>query len=151
LAEVDRCKPLLPKLRWEGEGSIYAAYLRCLGTLLERTEPDAPKFMHSEAWQIKTCQTALGGWAQMRYAFALQTKQSIRYLCQGEEESGFLEPVPEFYGRFKALSERIHTSLTKSDVFNEKHIQQELLDEFQSAIKIFHKAKKDKNGILALT
>ena len=45
--------------------NLYADYLRCLGVLLERTEPDAPEFMRREPWRVKTCQTALAGWAQM--------------------------------------------------------------------------------------
>ena len=64
LEATDACKPLF-------KGSnLYADYLRCLGTLMEEIEPDAPKFMRNEPWRIKTTLTALGGWAQMRHTWA---------------------------------------------------------------------------------
>ncbi|MGD9126280.1 MAG: DUF3160 domain-containing protein, partial [Planctomycetia bacterium] len=60
--------------------SLYFEYLDVLKTLLAKPEPDAPDFMKGEAWQRKSCNTVLAGWAQLRHTWALQAKQSVHYL-----------------------------------------------------------------------
>ena len=74
LAQIDGCKALF------SAGSLYCDYLRCLEALLAAPEPGAPAFMSSKAWQIKSCQTALSGWAQLRHTWTLQAKQTVEYL-----------------------------------------------------------------------
>ena len=98
LAEIDRCKaPFLG-------GSLYCDYLRCLDALLAAPEPGAPPFMSSKAWQIKSCQTALSGWAQMRHTWTLQAKQTVVYLGgRPPPPPGFVEPVPEFFARSRRV------------------------------------------------
>jgi hypothetical protein len=87
--------------------NLYAAYLDCLRALLERTEEDAPPVFHSEAWGAKTCQTALGGWAQMRHTWVLQAKQDELYFSSFRSAgAGFVEPVPNFYARFAEVVKR---------------------------------------------
>lgn len=108
LAEIDRCKALC-----SGE-SLYGEYLRCLEALLGKPESDAPPFMSSVAWQIKSCQTALAGWAQLRHAWALQAKQSVEYMGLTETPPGFVEPVPEFFARMAALVEETETVLRQA-------------------------------------
>jgi hypothetical protein len=76
MKEIDRSRPLFE------QSSLYAEYLKCLAVLLERTEPDAPAFLHTEAWKIKTCQTALSSWAQMRHTWALQAANRQRIVEQ---------------------------------------------------------------------
>ena len=108
LAEIDRCKAF-----YSGQ-SLYCDYLRSLEPLLAQPEPDAPPFMSSVAWQIKSCQTALSGWAQLRHTWALQAKQSVEYLGLTETPPGFVEPVPEFFARMAALAEEAETVLREA-------------------------------------
>ena len=111
LAEIDRPRrPFIVR-------SLYTKYLICVAALFEKPEPDAPRFMSSEAWQIKSCQTVLGGWAQLRHAWALQAKQSWTVLDGALPLPGFLEPVPEFYSRLAQLAEDTHRTLKRADAF----------------------------------
>lgn len=93
------------------DDSVYGEYLQCLATLLKPTG-SAPEFMSSRRWQMKSCQTVLGGWTQMRHAFALQAKQNALILSESPHVgSGFVEPNPEFFHRLGRLASRIETSL----------------------------------------
>ena len=94
--QVERTRPLFEA------GGLYPRYLQALGTLVGPPEPDAPALFASRPWQVKSCQTFLSAWAQMRHAYVLHAKQSAYYLGLTEQEPGFVEPVPAFY---KALRE----------------------------------------------
>jgi hypothetical protein len=111
IEEIDRCQPL-----FSGH-SLYCEYLRCLGALLATPEPDAPPLMSSEVWRIKSCQTVLGGWAQLRHTWALQAKQEAHWLCATRLPPGVIEPVPEFFARMARLSERARPLLRESGAF----------------------------------
>jgi hypothetical protein len=111
LKTIDESKPL-----FEGD-SLYFDYLDCLRALLGEVEPDAPPFMKNDAWKTKSCQTALGGWAQLRHAWALQAKQSVTYANGHETPSGFVEPVPEFYARMGRLADRTEALLKRAGAF----------------------------------
>jgi hypothetical protein len=101
--------------------NLYLDYLGCLAALVDKPEPDAPAFMSGEAWQTKSCQTVLGGWAQIRHAFVLQAKQTAFYGCDSSMPCGFVEPEPTFFGRLARLIEKTEALLQK---------QGELADEF---------------------
>ena len=112
LAQIDECKPLFKR------ASLYSEYLHCLKALLDEPEPDAPKFLSGEPWKIKSCQTALAGWAQMRHTWALQAKQTVRY--SGGKEGmlpSFIEPDPEFFARMGALVKKTESILKKAGAF----------------------------------
>jgi hypothetical protein len=86
--------------------SLYAEYLKCLACLLAEPEPDAPAFMTGEPWRIKSCNTALAGWAQARHTWVLQAKETRIYGAVPALPAGFVEPVPEFYGAMADLVEK---------------------------------------------
>jgi hypothetical protein len=129
-----------------GGESLYAEYLRCLGVLLARTEPDAPEFMKLDAWKAKTCQTALAGWAQLRHTWALQAKQSVMYLSAFRENAGFVEPVPEFYGNFARLIDNTRQALEHTGAFSEAAGQasEELAADLERAIRLVKSAREKK-------
>jgi len=108
VAEIDGAKPLF------AGRSLYAQYLDCVGALVDKPEPDAPRFMSTDAWQIKSCQTVLGGWAQLRHTWALQAKQNVMYMGGTLPPPGFVEPVPEFYSRLARLAEETHELLKEA-------------------------------------
>jgi hypothetical protein len=83
-------------------------YLKCLAALLDAPEPDAPAFMFNEAWQLKSCNTALAGWVQ---ADRLQLTGGRPAGPEGIDTfgaptKGFVEPEPEFFARFGDLVEQ---------------------------------------------
>ena len=77
--------------------SLYTSYLVSLTHLFDKPDPNAPDFMRTKAWEIKSTNTALASWAQMRHSTVLATHED--YLCLGIEfiPSGFVEPNPDFY------------------------------------------------------
>jgi hypothetical protein len=89
-----------------GERSLYDDYLDTLRTLFLEPPSAAPAFLRSEAWQAKSTQTALSGWAQMRHTVTLQAVRSEFYLGITLVPPGFVEPNPEFFSRLADLIER---------------------------------------------
>jgi len=108
LAIIDETGSLL-----EGH-SLLVDYLRCLQALVDAPEPDAPAFLSAEPWQVKQLNTALAGWAQMRHTFVLQAKQSFTAFCGDRLQVGFVEPEPEFFGRFARFVTRTKARLLKA-------------------------------------
>jgi hypothetical protein len=124
--------------------NLYAGYLRCLGTLLERTEPDAPEFLRGQAWRIKTTQTALASWAQMRHTWTLQAKVGAEYVgaYEGHRVSGFVEPVPEFYGRLAQLVDDTADALRAAGAMKDepKDLLAELAQDVRAAQALVNRA-----------
>jgi hypothetical protein len=107
---IEKSKPLF------SEASLYGDYLCCLSTLFDAPATGGPAFMSGEAWQAKSCTTALAGWAQMRHTWMLQAKQTDVVLCIVDPNNppGFVEPNPAFFGRLKQLARRTAALLTKT-------------------------------------
>ena len=122
VAELDDGRKLLAEIdavnRWKYNGWLRDAYGEVIGTLFAEPEPEAPDFMGGEGWQIKSCHTALAGWAQLRHAMALNAKQSARYRGLTRKPAGFVEPIPEFYSRLAALAMEIHKTF-RTDTFTQ--------------------------------
>jgi hypothetical protein len=147
LAEIDGTRSV-----FRGR-NLYADYLRCLGALLERTEPDAPAFMNSNEWKTKTCQTALAGWAQMRHTWALQAKVEANYLCASRQNAGFVEPVPEFYGKLAKLIDDTRDALDNAGALtiDPKALLKEKEEEFRAALVLVKKAQETKRALRTFT
>jgi hypothetical protein len=136
------------------QDNLYAEYLKCLGVLLEWTEPDAPALFRAEAWKIKTCQTALSGWAQLRHTWALQAKQGAMWMSQSSVAPGFVEPVPEFYGRLAELVDDTSEVLRRAgalDPLDPKEQAKERTRDLDAALEIVEKARKEKKSIASLS
>jgi hypothetical protein len=88
------------------ESSLYDDYLTALRALNLPSPAEAPDFLRREAWQAKTAQTVLAGWAQLRHTFTLQAKRSELYFGASMVPPGFVEPNPEFFARMADLIER---------------------------------------------
>lgn len=114
LKKIDECKPL-----FKGE-SLYLDYLNCLKALLEPPPADSPGFMKGEAWKIKSLQTVLAGWAQMRHTWALQAKQTAMYAGGAELPPGFVEPVPVFYAKMRGLTGKTGKLLKEAGAFSSR-------------------------------
>jgi hypothetical protein len=137
LATLDGCKGFL------NEERLYAQYLRCLAALLAGPEPDSPKFMASERWQVKQCQSALAGWAQLRHAWVLQAKPDVEYLGMTELPPGFVEPEPEFYSRLAELVDRSERVLEEAGALEGD--PQEVLSGVQKAVGVLEKLAREKD------
>lgn len=91
--------------------TLYERYLNTLKTLFNNKHNSIPAFMKTKSWKIKSCNTVLGAWAQMRHTWALQAKQNAQYLCVIEGDSGFVEPSVEFWGHMAKLCELTRRTL----------------------------------------
>lgn len=111
LQVIDSCRT-----HFEGR-SLYLQYLTALKTLVDEPEGDAPDFMKNGAWEIKSCNTVLSGWAQLRHTWALQAKQTIHYLGLTIVPEGFVEPEPEFFSRMSDLAVATRNMLEESGAF----------------------------------
>jgi len=98
--------------------SLFDRYFDCLRSLLDDPEPGAPDLFSGEAWEVKSCRTALAGWAQLRHTFTLHVRRSF----PGPGESpvpppGFVEPDPEFFLRLEKLVGHTRVLLKRHGAF----------------------------------
>src|SRR5262249_26266660 len=147
LTTIDACKPLF-SIPDSGYSSLYLEYLHCLAALLDEPEPDAPAFMSRDAWQIKSCQTVLGGWAQLRHTWALQTKETVGWANGPSPRPGFVEPVPEFFARMARLCEKTEAVLRHADAF-EVRLDRDVAI-IRDAVRLLESKGAAKKGYLAL-
>jgi hypothetical protein len=142
LAEIDRCKALYSR------GSLYCDYMQCLSALLAKPEPEAPAFMSSEAWRVKSCQTALAGWAQLRHTWVLQAKESAVALGADFPPSGFVEPAPEFFSRMAALVAETELVLQRAGALSLD--KQQMAAEIRTVTDLLEKAAAGREGVEGL-
>lgn len=96
--------------------SLHTAYLRLLKHL-NHADADAPELFRSEVWNIKSCNTQLAGWAQMRHTWALQAKRTVYARMATHQHPGFVEPVPEFFSALAELCSDVHLSMRRARAF----------------------------------
>jgi uncharacterized protein DUF3160 len=106
---------------------VYSLYLRALASLLDAPEPDAPAFVRGDAWQAKSTNTALAGWAQMRHTWTLQARESADYGAAESTCAGFVEPDPVFFGRLADCVGATWDLLERAGAFSERLDRRELL------------------------
>jgi hypothetical protein len=106
-----------PKDEYQPPRALYDDYLDVLRSLFATPPHDAPAFVDGIAWQAKSCQTALSGWAQMRHTFTLQASISRSYGGLTAKPPGFVEPNPAFFERLNDLAERTQDQLATAKVF----------------------------------
>ncbi len=78
-------------------------FLYALRALVASPDADAPDFMKTPPWAVKSCNTVLAGWAQMRHAWTLQAKPSADYMALCRPPAGFVEPCPLFFARMAVV------------------------------------------------
>ncbi len=105
--------------------NLYWSWLYALKPLLEAPGPDSSAFMETTAWQDKELTTALASWAELRHDTILYAKQSyaLRAIAPPPEEpmpaTGYVEPVPEVYGRLLDLARMNRLGLDEADLLND--------------------------------
>jgi hypothetical protein len=95
--------------------NLYYHWLYNLNSLYEvKRKNDLPFFMTTEGWEIKTLNTSLSSWAELRHNTILYSKESVVAECGGgeppemkmwipEPPKGYVEPNIEFYERMLSL------------------------------------------------
>jgi hypothetical protein len=102
-----------PATLWQE--SLYTGWL---GSLRELSKPttDAkyPETMRTQAWAMKTLNTQLASWTQLRHDSILYVKQSYtaRPLCH--YPAGYVEPVPHFWASMEQTARRAAALIDKT-------------------------------------
>jgi hypothetical protein len=94
--------------------NLYWGWLYSLRALIGEFGQGYPNFMRTEAWEKKELNAALASWTQLRHDTILYAKQSYTPVRTSlpPEVSGYVEPVPEFYGRLLALTRMTRQGLS---------------------------------------
>ncbi len=103
--------------------NLYWGWLYTLQPLLEPCGPGYPAFMQTTAWQDKELLTALASWAELRHDTILYAKQSYTPVntavpLPNPLDRGYVEPVPEFYNRLRALTQMTSTALARLNLLD---------------------------------
>ncbi len=110
LAAVRLAIDARPAAFWNG--TLYDRWLFALRTLSAPTVgPEYPEAMRTRAWAMKTVNTQLASWTQLRHASVLAVKQSATQpvLCRYPE--GFVEPRPAFFEAMKTMASQTADTL----------------------------------------
>lgn len=87
------------------DSNLYWSWLGCLRALSAPTTTDGfPEVMRSRAWAMKTLNTQLASWTQLRHDTILYAKQSYTDSEQCLYPAGYVEPRVEFWQRLGALA-----------------------------------------------
>jgi hypothetical protein len=103
LAAVRKVVDKQDKAVWEE--NLYTNWLATLRELsAPTTEPQYPEAMRTKAWAMKTLNTQLASWTQLRHNTILYAKQAYTggILCY--YPAGFVEPRVKFWGRFEKMA-----------------------------------------------
>ena len=94
--------------------NLYWGWLYSLRALIDELPVGYPNFMRTQAWQKKELNAALASWTQLRHDTILYAKQSYTPPPGSvpSNVTGYVEPVPEFYGRLLALTRMTRQGLS---------------------------------------
>ncbi len=82
------------------EENLYTNWLACLRELSKpTTDAKYPQAMRTRAWAMKSLNTQMASWAQLRHDTVLYVKQSYTGVPACEYPAGYVEPVPHFWAR----------------------------------------------------
>jgi hypothetical protein len=87
--------------------NLYTGWLGCLRTLsAPTTDRKYPEAMRTRAWAMKSLNTQLASWAQLRHDTILYAKQSYTVEVSCFYPAGYVEPIPHFWGQLEGLANR---------------------------------------------
>lgn len=94
--------------------NLYWGWLYALKALINEFSEGYPNFMRTDAWEKKELNAVLASWTELRHDTILYAKQSYTPGRGGfipPNVTGYVEPVPEFYGRLLALTQMTREGL----------------------------------------
>ncbi len=87
--------------------NIYSSWLACLRELSPpTTDPQYPEAMRTHAWAMKTLNTQLASWTELRHDTVLYAKQPYTGLILCEYPDGYVEPRPAFWRKMREMALR---------------------------------------------
>jgi hypothetical protein len=92
------------------DSTVYSLWLKALRSLsAPTTDPVYPQAMRTWSWAMKSLNTQLASWAQLRHDTILYVKQSYTPDLICSYPAGFVEPCPEFYHAMWLLADKAHS------------------------------------------
>ncbi|MCI0465153.1 MAG: DUF3160 domain-containing protein [Gemmataceae bacterium] len=102
LAAVRQVLDGKPEATWRQ--NLYTGWLGCLRELsAPTTDEKYPEALRTQAWAMKSLNTQLASWAQLRHDTVLYVKQSYTMIPGCHYPAGYVEPVPHFWGRLEQM------------------------------------------------
>ena len=87
--------------------NIYHCWLACLRELsAPTTGPEYPDAMRTRAWAMKTLNTQLASWTELRHDTVLYVKQPYTGIVLCSYPDGFIEPRVSFWERMRDMALR---------------------------------------------
>jgi len=116
----------LPAEDWHR--NLYWGWLDALRSPLADVPEGYPSYMRTPEWRAQMVRTALVSWTELRHdtiLYAAQSYTPIAGAAPGEHPgqpplpTGYVEPVPEFYGKLLALTRLTERGLNELKVLDE--------------------------------
>jgi hypothetical protein len=87
--------------------NLYTGWLGCLRELSRPTTgAEYPEAMRTAAWAMKSANTQLASWTQLRHDTILYVKQSYTAMPLCYYPAGYVEPLPHFWARTEQMVAR---------------------------------------------
>jgi hypothetical protein len=113
LAAVHEVVQRQPAARWEE--NLYTSWLGALRALSQpMTDSKYPQAMRTKAWAMKTLNTQLASWTELRHDTVLYIKPSFTATMSCAYPAGYVEPVPSVWAKLETLTTGAATLLEKS-------------------------------------
>jgi hypothetical protein len=113
LAAVRRVIDAQKDAAWDE--NLYTGWLACLRELsVPTTDAKYPEAMRTRAWAMKSLNTQLASWSQLRHDTVLYVKQSYTGVPLCFYPAGYVELVPHFWARLEKMSTRAADLIEKT-------------------------------------
>ena len=104
--------------------NLYLGWLYSLKALIGPFPEGYLAFMRTESWEKKELNAALSSWTELRHDTILYAKQSYTPpIGIPPELPGYVEPVPEFYGRLLVMTQMTRKGLSELDALSQTAAQ----------------------------
>jgi hypothetical protein len=96
------------------DGNLYAGWLALLRELSKpTTDAQYPEAMRGRPWAMKSLNTQLASWTELRHDTILYAKQSYTAVPACSYPTGYVEPLPHFWERFEKMALRAANLIEK--------------------------------------
>lgn len=107
------------------EENIYMAWLATLRELsIPTTDAQYPEAIRTRSWAMRTLNTQLASWTQLRHDTILYAQQSYTSSASCYYPAGFVEPRPTFWERFEKMA-LLAAELIEKTPFPERLVEQD--------------------------